>query len=168
MIAALQRVAKKMGRTPCATYGIANSYAGHKVKGEPTAAIIIAHFGSWNTALKAAGLPLNPRRGPGPSTGWGAKRWSDEQLLRAVRYAVAQCRNKKLTVRRYETIRHGRLHGFTPVPILPGEPGPILPGVAIIRRRLRKSVGTWSDIVEAAGGVSTPKHPANQRSDDRQ
>lgn len=144
MIRALQRIAQRLGRTPMAdSKHHGSSYPEFKRKSEPSAAVLMYHFGSWNKALEAAGLPLNSRQ-PGTRCGFGVKTWTDEELLQAVRTAARQV--ERLTCMAYEELR-------------PEDS----PCCAIIRRRLRTSVGTWAEIVAAVGGQSgtanLPKKP---------
>lgn len=50
LIADLQRVAKEKGQHTCEAY----KWAGHY-----TIKTYLNHFGSWNAAVQAAGLPVN-------------------------------------------------------------------------------------------------------------
>lgn len=134
MIEALQRIAKKIGRTPIASNrsdsGI--SYPEQKLPSEPCSAVIIYTFGSWNAAIEAADLPLNKRQ---PAKGFGERHFTDADLLAAVT-DMAQ-RFPRLTVRVYEAERP---EGY--------------PCVSLIRRRLRDRFGTWAEIVQHVGGLS--------------
>ncbi|HSC21005.1 MAG TPA: hypothetical protein VLC07_04690 [Solirubrobacterales bacterium] len=135
-IAALQRVAEKIGRTPMAgAKGGANGYPTHRLDDEPTSVIIQLRFGTWNAALQAAGLPLNRQPSPqAKAAGFGAQHFSDEDLLDAVRAVVAE--HPYVTAQEFDRVRP---EGS--------------PSLASVRRRLRQSVGTYVDIIEAAGGT---------------
>lgn len=136
-IKALRRVAAKLGRTPAADSASPNGYAAHREPGEPVAAVVIYRFGTWNAALDAANLPRNNHR---PRAGFGSRIYTDSELLSAVRKVIAE-HGSYLTAVAYEVHRSADQ-----------------PCGSLIRRRLRKSVGTWSDIVAAAGGTSGGAH----------
>jgi hypothetical protein len=143
MIRALRRVAEKIGRTPMASNSAPRKktqklcYSDHKRKSEPCSAAIIYTFGSWNAALEAAGLPLNNLQ---PKwEGFGAKTFTDDELIEAVRDMAAQY--PVLTTQLYH---ENRPKGS--------------PSLSLIRRRLRKSIGTWQQIVAYVGGQSGPGH----------
>lgn len=133
MTEAIRRVAAEIGRTPSAENLTDASYAEYRRPDEPSASTIIGRFGSWNAAVVAAGLSLNSGR---PTTK-REKRFSDQSLLNSV--ALMAAKYPRLTVQRYDECKP---EGF--------------PGSAIIRRRLRRSIGTWTDIVAAVGGESGP------------
>jgi Homing endonuclease associated repeat len=138
-IDALRRVAAKLDRTPLADNARSNGYEAHRDQGEPVTAVVIYRFGSWNAALDAAGLARNSRRRP---DGFGGKTYADDELLGAVRAVIAE-HGPYLTAVAYEVRR-----------------SPDQPSGSLIRRRLRKSVGTWTDIVAKAGGsCGSPRFP---------
>jgi hypothetical protein len=133
MIEAMRRVAEEIGRTPSAENRTDASYSKYRRADEPAASTIIARFGNWNEALAAAGLSLNSGR----RSAKREKRFSDQSLLNSV--ALMAAKYPRLTVQCYD---EHKPEGF--------------PGSAIIRRRLRRTVGTWTDIVAAVGGASGP------------
>lgn len=147
MIEALRRVAGALGRTPRSDHLNKWGYPRFKRSSDPTAATIIAHFGSWNAAVEAAGLkphPRDQREVRARQAGWGQRTFTDAELLEAVAALVAV--DPYLTVARYRA-----------------EAPENAPCVALIRRRLRKSIGTWTDIVESVGGRSGGHHrPASK------
>jgi Homing endonuclease associated repeat len=141
LVKAIQRVAKKIKRTPSHRV-----YAANKDEGEPSAPIIVARFGSWNNALGAAGLPLNKQ----PSSkavagGMGKAGFTDEQLLDAVQVAAGKV--EVLTAAAYDKVKRK------------GDPSG-----SLIRSRLHDSVGGWTKIVERVGGrAGTAKTVARWR-----
>lgn len=155
-IAALHRVAEKLGRTPFASTKGSNGYPSNRRRSEPTAAVIIYTFGSWNAALDAAGLPRNSHQPTDRmvANGFSARTYTDQELFDAVRGAGAKAlvskKAWKLTCRRYEELREDDW-----------------PCSALIRRRLRSSHGTWAEIVTALGFVSgrsnLPRHTRGRR-----
>ena len=80
----LQRVAKRLGRPPAAAEWRGRRATLHATTGEfldngvPYLSAILRHFGSWNVALEAAGLPTRV---------WGhqGRWWTDEEMLDLLR-----------------------------------------------------------------------------------
>lgn len=149
IIAAIQRVARKIGRTPSANNG-RWSYMKHKRQTDVTVVIASERFGGWNAAVEAAGLEPNQSNST-PDQGFGAKSYTDEELLEAVRLAVQKASHGYLTARLYEELQRDQD-----------------PCIALIRRRLRDTHGTWMEIVYHCGGISgQPGRPRKSRAEAR-
>ena len=87
----------------------------------PSAPPIIRHFGSWNAALAAAGLTVTrPRR-----------RWSDAQILAAIRAFEAQHGRPPAAA----DFGGGTLPGFETVRVRYGSLGAVLERARAPRRR---------------------------------
>lgn len=128
---ALRRVARAAGGPPTSTGRGLRAYAEYRLPGEPSVSTIVGRFGSWNAALENAGLEANRRAGGRPLD------YSNAQLVNAVAKVQAEIGATRVTARRYEEER---------------EEG--MPSGALVRRRLRGSVGRWREINAVADGVN--------------